>query len=206
MKRGRKPGNKQIGKRGAAPGPLTPNGLTSTKGHIEAAGQIRRARRLERVLDLVDEHDLTYAEAGRILGVSGKTISLDLKQWYGRIGVRLSQKIEHRRLKEERKSLWRDQKVLPLLDGDLPTTKAAPDPATVVSAITRAHAALTNSARFRSELFGLNAPIKITPTDPTGTRRYHDLTDDELERLLQQKTLTLGLPSGAGSSGNGQPG
>lgn len=38
----------------------------------------------------------------------------------------------------------------------------------------------------RCQLLGLDAPLKIAPTDPTGTKEYHALTDDERRaRILE---------------------
>lgn len=206
QKPGRKPGNKAPGKRGTAPGPLTPRGMTSTTGHQEAVGEARRAARTQQALNLLDQ-GMTYEQIGVQLGVSAKTICLDFGKWHDRITEEIKEKIEHRRLREERKSLLRDRAVMPLLYGQVRgrtkvigrgknarVMELRPDPGVIVAAQTRAHRALTDSGRFRAELFGLNAPIKIAPTDLAGTRRYHDLTEEELERVLRQKAALLGLP------------
>jgi len=36
----------------------------------------------------------------------------------------------------------------------------------------------------RCEILGLNAPTRIAPTDPSGTKPYSSLSNAELERII----------------------
>lgn len=65
---------------------------------------------------------------------------------------------------------------------------------------------LVSVSQRRAALFGLDAPIKVAPTDPSGGRRYHDLSEEELARLVASKTLLLGTDGGNGHHGNGSNG
>lgn len=49
----------------------------------------------------------------------------------------------------------------------------------------------------RCKLLGLNAPVKVAPTDPTGEREYGDFTDKELARRLLA-VITVGKAADSG--------
>ncbi len=95
--------------------------------------------------------------------------------------------------------------VLPLAYGQVPTrtkvvgrgkqarTIAEPnDPVDVARVQVVAAKRLVEVSESRRKLYGMDAPQKVALTDPTGERRYGELTDDELTRLLQQKVALLG--------------
>ena len=55
------------------------------------------------------------------------------------------------------------------------------DPIEVVRAQGMAAARITHANTRLAALYGADAPIKIAPTDVAGTRRYHEMSDDDLE-------------------------
>ena len=50
-------------------------------------------------------------------------------------------------------------------------------------------------------LNGANAPMKIAPTDPLGEHRLNDMTEADVERLIVEQRIALGLPAPFNSSG-----
>lgn len=206
--RGRTPGNKPRGKRGTAPGPLTPAGLTSTKGAIEARGTLSREQRQIKALEYYDQ-EMTMAQIGSLLGVSGKTICLDLQAAFADLRELKLEKADDIRRREERLTYRNDRAVLPMLYGQgvpdhvvsrvvgrgtrarVLLSRTPPDPVKVGLLKLRAHERLSASSKARREMFGVDAPIKITPTDPTGTRRYHDLSEEDLARMVGERASLL---------------
>lgn len=207
-KPGRKPGNK-YSRAGlklpvAQPGPLTPRGKTGPESHLEAAGEHQRALRRVKVGELY-EQELTMDQIGRQLGVAPSTVWKDLQKIHAEWRAARIASMETRKLREERLTFRNDRAILPHLYGRVPGRRRVvgkgkrarvieepPDPGTVVAAVKGAHQRLTDSIRVRAELFGLNAPAKVAMTDPSGERRYHELSDEELDRLIQQKERLLG--------------
>ena len=61
------------------------------------------------------------------------------------------------------------------------------DPVEVARVQTVAAQRVLGASQRIAALYGADAPIKVAPTDPGGTRRYHDLTTEELQRLVAQK-------------------
>jgi hypothetical protein len=58
-----------------------------------------------------------------------------------------------------------------------------------------------------AELLGLYKPLKIAPTDPTGTRSYAPLTDDERRAIFAALLARLGVAAGAApDAGQGDAG
>lgn len=223
LKRRRTPGNITRGKHPTlTQGPVTP------ASHNQNAGRATREQRLTQVLPLLAQ-GLTYAQIGERFSVSAKTICLDMREAYDTGWKHIIQTVEERIFLEEEKSYLRDRAIMPELYGHLPmrtkvigTGKKArvvevpPDPLVIIAAKMRAHARLTDSARFRADLFGLNAPKKVALTDPSGEVDYAALQADALRGLLEEKLARLGLgpapidvtpkPNGGkrnGSSGNG---
>jgi len=66
------------------------------------------------------------------------------------------------------------------------------DPVDVARVQAMAASRIVTTAARRAALFGLDAPIKIAPVDPSGLRRYHDLPEDELAKMIAQKQRALG--------------
>jgi len=57
----------------------------------------------------------------------------------------------------------------------------------------------------RCKLLGLNAPVKVAPTDPTGEKEYGALTDNELARRLLA-VIAAGKADGVGGDAADEPG
>ena len=57
----------------------------------------------------------------------------------------------------------------------------------------KAHSRVLASSERRSRLLGLDAPTKVTATDPTGDMNYLSWTEEELDRRMAEKEQELGL-------------
>lgn len=99
----------------------------------------------------------------------------------------------------------------PLLHGQVPGTvktqgtgKAAktvvipPDPLEVARLQTVAAGRVVQANGRLAELYGADAPQKLALTNPAGTGRYHELSEDELERQVAEKAALLGEVVDAG--------
>lgn len=186
----------------------------NTGGHAEAVRTLKRAQRKARVVTLYVEHELTMEQVVERLAAEGietslKTVCLDLHEALEAAEDQTLQTVQQLRQVEVRRTLRNDRAIIPLLYGNVPTKQrvvyagkgkdkkptviAEPvDPAVLVAAQTRAHQRLTDSGRYRAELLGLNAPIKLAPTNPTGTHSYGSMDEDALQRAIEEKERLLG--------------
>lgn len=149
-------------------------------------------------MELVVDQHMTYAKAAEIVGVSTYTIAKDMEAGYEELKAETLRPLVELRAQEIARLNRNDRAILPQIFGVLPGETADPNTwSKRISAARRAeiaketHTALTASSARRSKLLGLDAPTKIAHTDPTGTRRYHDLPDDDLEKLLREREKTV---------------
>ena len=170
----------------------------------QTARAFKRIRDRHHVLDLKIK-GLSYRQIGAQLGISdvhamdlafeaGATLIIkDQRQ------VEILRAIENERLDEAHRAM------VPLQHGQVPgkavvvgagkTRKVGavpPDPVDVARVQGMAVQRIVNISGRRAALNGLDAPIKVAQTDPGGTRRYHDLSEDELERVVQEQRRLLG--------------
>ena len=222
-KRGRQPRNSKpkrgIGAKTTIPG----QALTGKPAGKAATKAVQMAKRRHRALDLYVNQELSMQKVAEILTREGlpctaKTVNIDLATALDELRAETLMTAAKYREVELQRSLRNDRAILPLLYGQVKgrttvvgegkkaklVTEAA-DPAVVVSAQTRAHQRLTDSGRHRASLLGLNAPLKIAPTNPSGTSRYHDLSEEDLEREIAACEAELGIGPVVGD-GKGGPG
>lgn len=189
-KRGRRPNN-EPDKRFAAPGPLTPTGRTAGSGHQEATKELERAERRARAVRLFVDQQLTYEQIGRELGVSNYTVAKDLERAFEDMQAYTVGKLDALRAVEVRRTMRNDRAVLALLYGTSERQgEAKLSPRSRAEVQLKAHERLTASVERRAKLQGLEVQ-KVAMTDPSGSRRYHDLSDDELARLVREREARL---------------
>ncbi len=168
---------------------------------------------------------LTWEQIGQRLGVSPIQARDDVFRAAGDIAADTAERAPELRVIEDAGLDQVKRAMIPLLHGSVParttvkvvgrgksarvlTVPVPNDPLDVARVQGMAAQRLVNVSARRSALLGLDAPVKVAPTDPSGTRRYHELGEAELERLVAEKRAELGaLPpaSGNGGGGNGQP-
>ena len=164
-----------------APGPLTPRGTSGPPSHTEAIRTITTAERQAKALRLFVDYHLSYEQIGAQLGVSHTQIANDLKAVYAKFTEDHEILVPAARAIEvERTHRW-DRQILPVALGQAPVK----DPSKRIDLQLRAHNQLLRSGVRRAALQGLDAPVKIAPTDPAGERPYGSLSDEELDRVAR---------------------
>jgi hypothetical protein len=159
---------------------------------------MEKAERRKRSVELVVTQNLTYAQAADHLGVSNATIAKDLRDALDELTVLTLLPLAQAREVELQRLARNDRAILPILYGK------GTDGHNMVGAPTRvaevklsAHEKLVASSRERAKLTGLYAPVKVAQTDPSGERKYHDLSDEELlEALRKRETEKLPVIEG----------
>ena len=173
QKRGRRPGvRKPYSRRsyGTQPGPLTPRGNVALGAHMEAVQTARQIERRYRSWDLL-RAGATMIQIGQQLGVSHSTACEDCHTVAEELrSLTLLQAEEWRTLQVQR------CEAVILAHWKARGTKASAE-------------VILNAGREEAKLLGTYAPVKITPTDLTGTRPYATLSDDELYARMQALAL-----------------
>ena len=203
----------------------------------KAPGGPPAANEQQRIMDLVVRRvkaftlktaGLTYEQIAQQLGVSKRTAQMDVHEQAGDFDQASAAMLPKFRALEEARLDAALRNVWPILNGQVKgrrlvstqgkgkarqtvVTEVPADGVRVAELQLGASDRLVRISARRSELLGLNAPLKIAATDPSGTRTYHDMALDDLEKLVRQRASTLGLPdievkgkvSGNGSGGNG---
>jgi len=195
--------------------------------------------RRERAWRLYVDGQWTMAQIARELGVTDKTVCQDLHAEADRRLAAIDTLVDRHRVAALERQDAHDRQVLPLLMGDVPGKQVAvtrvrtrngkrarvrelvtlpPDPMRVALVQLKAHARLLASGQRRDRLLGLEMPVKVAPTDPTGTVPYQRLSLEDLRKLRQEREAELRargvvidvpprrLPPGNGSGGNGKGG
>jgi hypothetical protein len=193
-KRGRKPKANTGGLR-TAPGPLTPTGQVGGNGRHEAQMTLSIEARREKVLELYTVQQLTMEQVAKHLGVSNWTVCNDLHKTHAEMRERRLQMAEDHVEGALRRLARNDRALLPYLYGQIPgeNPKAPMTPFRKALLAEKAHKRLVESERLRAQLQGTLAPQKVAFTDPTGTQRYHELPTEQLERMLRERELQLGM-------------
>lgn len=182
---------------------------TGVPGAKQLTADLKRIEDRSRAWDMKIKH-MTFHQIARILGCSHVHV-MNLVYEAGaeivltdRKKIPILRAIENERLDEASRSM------VPLMHGQISgqtrvvgTGKTAktmlvpPDPVEIAKVQGMAAQRIVNISNRRASLNGLDAPIKIAPTDPAGEQRYHDLSEDELERIIHEKQIALGLPAGS---------
>lgn len=187
---------------------LTSQHRTGRPAARQQAANLRATRFAHDALEMRIK-GLTYRQIGERLGVSyiwarelvfraSGELLLDDQRNVARLRA-----IEGERMDEVHRAM------VPLLHGQLPVAPEQPPPDPLEVARVQALAAqrIVNASARRSALFGMDAPLKVSPTDPSGQRRYHELSDEELARLVAQRQALLARvwPTTPDASGPGTP-
>lgn len=203
----------RLAKRRATGGPVA---------HDQTVVQVEKAARQERVMELLSAGK-TYREIGRLVGVSQVQVMRDIDDVMAATMTRTYASAERIRFEEDATLGELKQAMMPLAVGDLPArterrvvgrkrkrvvvVPGAPhDPLDVAKIQGMAAQRLVNISARRAALFGADAPVKVAPTSPDGSRRYDDVDDAELERIAAGKRAVLaarGLLAAANGNGDG---
>lgn len=186
-KRGRQPNSK--GTRLAAPGPLTPSGLTGKPAAAEVVRVLAVAERRAKAAELKVHHRLSYTQIAERLGVSAYTVAKDLEAMYEQWRESFETDTKVGRAMEARRLDQSDRVLIPIMHEQTGVKNPVVRKWQSLSAIRELRA----NSKHRSELFGYFAPVKIAQTNPAGDREYGSLTEAELDALLSEREMALGL-------------
>lgn len=153
-----------------------------------------------RVLQLRLDMGLSFRQVGQQLGMSDVQA---MRLYYEALGTYVvddAKTVPLLRAQEDARLDQTYRAMLPLQHGQLPSktrvvgrgrsrkVEVVPhDPIEVARLQTVAAQRIIAVGARRAALHGLDAPLKVTATDPTGARRYDDLSDDDLERALSER-------------------
>ena len=180
-----------------------PKDRAKRNGHRrkDNADQMRLALRREQVVTL-HAQGATFRQIAHQIGVSKGTAFNDfhavLNSTLDRIAdkVDLYRSVEYERLEAQRVDIHSElarhrEEVRTVQTVTDPKTKATVRVVTVRPALTfdefiKAQRELRNLSQRTSALLGLDAPIKVTPTDISVTRPYEGMTPEQIDARLQE--------------------
>lgn len=175
-----------------------PPGMTKRDSSLKNRAIVRRNRALEMKIA-----GASYRQIASALAVSVRTAYQDVIRAAGLIEEDTARLAGKFRAIEGERLDFAHRQMMPLVAGQIAGTVkpgetgvvVPPDPVEVARVQAQAAGRITAISERRSKLFGLEAPVKLTATDATGTRRYDELSDEEIARQIQQKMALLGLPA-----------
>lgn len=133
----------------------------------------------------------SYDQIAEQLKVSVRTAYMDVHETAGDFDKVSAEMVPHFRAIEEARLDAALRHIWPILQGLVnPHITPAQRAALQLAAADRVARV---SAR-RAALLGLDAPVKIAPTNPEGTRPFKGLTDEELDAQMAQLAAESGTP------------
>lgn len=151
----------------------------------------------------------TFEQIGQHFGVSKRTAQLDVMEFAGEFDDMSAELLPRYRSIESARLDMALRNVMPLLQGNVGKTRtvkrgketvvvAEVSPDRVADIQLRAADRVRTISESRRKLYGFDAPIRIAPTDPSGSRSYGAMDEAELERrireLEQQMTVEPASP------------
>lgn len=207
-RRGRRPGNRKAAngskRKGTEPTRLNGPGRTGPPAHQEATAQAQREVRRTEALRMYVDLRIPMAAIARQLNVNVKTVCLDIHAALDELRAQRADTIERGRTLEVARLDAADRAVLPLLHGQMPSRAVVrgrrvvqvPDPERATMQL-KAHARVVSSGAARRQVLGIDAPVKVAPTDPGGGRPYLAASLAELEALVLSRFAALGVAPAA---------
>lgn len=184
---------------------MTPSGSIGPHAHHEAVQVALRAERRVKAWEYFAHQSMTYGQIAKLLGVSTFTVAKDIWSVADELASQSSKLAEEWRVVQLARLDQADRAILPALYGQVKgkpvlkrvkgrfvSVEAPLDPIDVEHLKIAAHRQLVKSQELRARLLGTLAPVKVAPTDPSGTKPYQALSDEELDREIRERIALLG--------------